>query len=474
MAVSVDASPLHPHAPPGAGAGTLCAAFQRTLAADPGAPALRAHGGGRALSRTEYGRAVEELAGGLAGLGLGRGDTMALLLTNRPEFHLVDTAALHLGAVPFSLDPGASAEWLEDALRHAQSRVVVCERRFLEVVFTARAPRVEHVVLIDGPPTIGTVSLDQLRCRAAPGFDFRRVWQGVHPDDVATLVYGTAPDGRTLAVELTHANLTYVMDACHRNLPLRVRGACLSHLPPAEPVGRLFAHYLHMTAGHTITTVRDPEDVPAAVAETRPSWFAAGPHTWERLRADLQGRFAARPDATDVAAALDAATRRVALGQRGEWVGASLRRLCDAAESEVLGAARSELGLSECDLMVSTAGLALDTQEFFLALGLPLAEVYGSAEAGVLTTLPPPGGIRIGSIGVALPGTEARIAADGELLVRGPHVMRGYRADPGRTRAIIDPEGWLHTGELAAMDEAGYVRAPGGPRAGLPRPRRRP
>ncbi|WP_181778797.1 AMP-binding protein [Pseudonocardia pini] len=465
MAVTVDAHHRTAAPVPEAAAGTLCGAFQRTIAADPMAPALRAHGRGRGLTRAEYARAVAELAGGLHGLGIGRGDPVGLMLTNRPEFHLVDAAALHLGAIPFSLDTDAPVTAVEAVLQHAECEVVVCEPAFLETVSSAWTPSVRHVVLVGGPPTAGTVGLDQLRHHRQAGFDFLGAWQRVHPDDVATLVYEVGPAGRVGAVELTHANLMYVLDACRQWFPFRERGTCLSHLPHSRPAARVFGHYLQMVSGYALTTVGDPEQLVAAIARTRPTWLLGASQTWDRLASDLRDRL------SGVAEAVAAVTRRLALAERGEWVGAELERTCERVDVQHLAAVRAELGLDRCDLLLTETGPAPTTHDLLHALGLPLAEFWGAPETSGLAALPPPGAIRVGSVGTALPGTEARIAADGELLVRGPHVMRGYRGDPVRTNEAVGPEGWLHTGRPAGTDDAGYLWPARGRTNTVPHPR---
>lgn len=429
---------------PGVGAGTLCAAFQRTVAADPSAPALRAHGSDIVLSRAEYAAEVERVAGGLAALGVRRGDPVGIMLTNRPEFHLVDTAALHLGAIPFSIYNTSSPDQIEYLLGHAENRVLVCEPQFRERVEAAATPHLEHLIGPDEFPP------------AEPDFDFAAAWQAVEPGDVATLIYTSGTTGPPKGVELTHANVMFVLDTCDRRFPFARDGACLSYLPTAHMADRIFSHYLHMVTGWTLTTVADASQVFAAVAATRPSWFLGVPRIWEKLRQALLRGVSALPEEqrTAVEKALDEALTEVRNRQAGDGVPGPLAEVPPA-----LAAIRAKLGFDDIVLMMTGAApIAPAVHEFYLALGLPLMEGFGMSETGALGMTNLADEIRVGRIGLPMPGTESRIAEDGELLLRGLHIMRGYRKDPEKTAEAIDADGWLHTGDVATVDDAGWYR----------------
>ncbi|WP_181778805.1 AMP-dependent synthetase/ligase [Pseudonocardia pini] len=433
---------------PGIGAGTLCAAFQQTVAADPSAPALQAHGGDAVLTRAQYAAEVERIAGGLAALGVGRGDPVGLMLTNRPEFHLVDTAALHLGAVPFSIYNTSSPDQIEYLLGHAENRVLVCEPQFVERVAAASTPHLEHVVVV------GEDSFADLA--PSPGFDLASAWRAVEPSDVATLIYTSGTTGPPKGVELTHANVMFVLDTCERRFPFATDGACLSYLPSAHMADRIFSHYLHMATGWPLTTVADASQVFAAVAAVRPTWFLGVPRIWEKLRQALLRGFGALPEdqRSAVEQALEAALAEVRRRQDGAGTPGHLE-----TPPPALAAVAGRLGFDRIALMMTGAApIAPAVHEFFLALGLPLMEGFGMSETGALGMTNLLDEIRVGRIGLPMPGTEARIADDGELLLRGPHVMRGYRKDVEKTAEAIDAEGWLHTGDVATVDEAGWYR----------------
>ena len=184
---------------------TLCEAFQSTAARYPREVALRTPGGAVTITWEAYAGQVRAIAAGLAGLGAGRGDTVALMMTNRPEFHLVDTAAFHLGAIPFSVYNTFAAEQVAQVLANAGNRVVVCEEQFVpRLAEVTGGTAVEHVVCVDGEPA-GTVTVDQMVADGDQRFGFEACWRTVRPDDVLTLIYTSGTTGPPKGVEITHA-----------------------------------------------------------------------------------------------------------------------------------------------------------------------------------------------------------------------------------------------------------------------------
>jgi long-chain acyl-CoA synthetase len=193
---------------------SLCDAFQTTAAIDHSAVALRTPDDAAAITWGDYRDRVRAIATGLAALGVARNDTVALMLTNRPEFHLVDTAALHLGAIPFSIYNTSSPEQLRHILGNAESNVVITERSFLKALRASGVER-KHIVCVDGdePETLSLNNLERMR---APGFDFDKAWRLVSARDVATLIYTSGTTGAPKAVEITHANLLAQVEAPSR------------------------------------------------------------------------------------------------------------------------------------------------------------------------------------------------------------------------------------------------------------------
>jgi long-subunit acyl-CoA synthetase (AMP-forming) len=405
-------------------AATLCEAFQLTAAERASQAALRTPGDGVSITFGEYAGRVRAIAGGLAGLGVGRGDTVAIMLVNRPEFHLVDTAALHLGATPFSIYNTSTAEQIQYLFENARNAVVVTERAFLPVL--GKVKGVEHVVLVDGDDA-GTLPLSQLEQSARDGFDFEPRWRAVEPDDVATLIYTSGTTGPPKGVELTHANLIAEVRSMVARLPSSPGGRVTSFLPSAHIADRWASHYQgSIVMGNTVTSIADPRTVTAHLPEVRPTVWGSVPRIWEKIKAALEAQGLTAPAG-----------------------------MSQDQKAQI----RERLGLDRCEaLVVGAAPTPVEVLSFFRDLGLEICEVWGMSETSCCATCNPPGAVKLGTCGPAVDACELDLADDGELLVRGELVMKGYRGDPEKTREAIDDDGWLHSGDVAEIDEDGYVK----------------
>jgi long-subunit acyl-CoA synthetase (AMP-forming) len=220
-------------------------------------------------------------------------------------------------------------------------------------------------------------------------------------------------------------------------------------------------HYIPAIFAATITCCPEPRQILSYVAELHPTWFFAVPRVWEKLKAGLEAHWATLPEEERhaVAAALDAGIRRVRLVQRGESVPRALEQRVALADERMFAAVRETLGLDQVlSVNVGAAPTPVEVAEFFHAIGIELAELWGMSETCGGGTCNRPGAVRIGTVGPPSPGVELRIASDGEVLVRGEVVMLGYRGAPAKTAETIDPEGWLHTGDIGELDDHGYLR----------------
>jgi long-subunit acyl-CoA synthetase (AMP-forming) len=348
------------------------------------------------------------------------------MLRNRPEFALADVAAMHLGATAFSVYNTLSPEQIAYLFRSAGNRVVVTETMMLPRILEARTAGLEHIVLVDGSAA-GTLTFDELGGRSSRGFDFEDAWRSVAPDDVVTLIYTSGTTGPPKAVQLTHANVMFEARAVAQMLPVRVGGRGISYLPSAHVGDRVLAHYCgSLCFGGTTTDVADYRQIGAVLPEVRPTTFGGVPRVWEKIKGAIE------------AAGLPAPAQ---------------------LPEPVKAAVRARMGLDQADVCISSAAPASpDVLRFFADLGITLNEGWGMSEASCFGTLNPPGDVRLGTVGRALPGVEIKLLDDGELLVRAPLVMKGYRNDPAQTAEAIDADGWLHTGDVAEIDADGYVR----------------
>ena len=444
---------------------TMCEAFQLTAAERADEVALRTIGDQVTITFGEYRDRVRTVAAGLHSLGVGRGDTVGLMLANRPEFNVLDTAAMHLGAAPFSIYNTSSVEQIAFLLGDARCRVVAVEAAFADRMQAAIAqtPTVEHLILLDAELD-GTLSLRQLEAAAPEGFDFDATWRAVDADDVVTLIYTSGTTGPPKGVQLTHANELAQYRALDAASPQwrASGGSVISYLPTAHIADRTMAHYEQMISGVTITTCPDPTQVFAHTIDARPTRFGGVPRVWEKLKAALEAGIGAEPDDRRRAATLQAielGLRKVRAEQAGEPVSGALARAWLEADEAVFSKIRAGLGFDRCDsFIIGAAPAPLDVFEFFAAIGIPICEVWGMSEISCIGTLVPPDGLRFGTVGKPLPGVELKLADDGEVLVRGETVMAGYRNQPAKTAETVDSDGWLHTGDVGSLDADGYLR----------------
>jgi long-chain acyl-CoA synthetase len=445
---------------------TLCEAFQATVAREPDAVALRSADTPAMVTWAQYAERVRRIAAGLAALGVARGDTVGLMLTNRIEFYPCDTAVLHLGATPFSIYNTSTAEQIAYLFANAGNAVVITQRQFLGSIETARAAAgpLRHVVCVDGSGEGGgMITLEQLEGRGTEqrgDFDFEASWRAVTGEDLATLIYTSGTTGPPKGVELTHANVLAECRSVAQVLPMRAGATITSYLPSAHAADRWMSHYNGLVHGLQVMAVADLRTIPRVLTELRPTVWGGVPRVFEKLVAALRGAIDADAEHRDaIGHAIEVATRRVALLDAGQTVPAELEREHAELDARILCRLRERLGLERAEWIIcGAAPLSRDVHEFLLALGLPMTEVYGMSEGSCIITVSPTTEARIGSVGRAIPGVALRLESDGELLVHGEIVMRGYRADPGRTAEVLDDDGWLHTGDIAEIDDAGYVR----------------
>jgi long-chain acyl-CoA synthetase len=440
--------------PAGLDASTVAEAFQLTAAANPDRPALRLRDDEFSITWREYADKVRGVAAGLAGLGLEHGSSMAIMLTNRPDFHWFDSAALHLGATPFSVYNTYAADQIQYQLRDAEARIVVTEKAFLDRV--ADLEGVEHLIVVDDEEGIDVES------HAAPDFDFDATWRAVQPEDVLTLIYTSGTTGPPKGVQLTHSNLISAVQGFDEVITFPANGRVISWLPMAHIAERACSHYLPMLLGFTTTDCPDPRQVVAYLPEVRPTWFFAVPRIWEKLKAAIEAGVEAEQDEARKQAtkwALDVGLRKVKLEQAGEPVPDELRAEHAKADELVLSKFRERLGLDQIESVnVGAAPTPREVIEFFHAIGVPLAELWGMSETTGYGTCNPPDRIKIGTVGPVSPGVEIKLAEDGEVLIRGPVVTSGYRNQPDKTREAIDAEGWLYTGDVGEFDDDGYLK----------------
>jgi long-chain acyl-CoA synthetase len=440
--------------PAGLDASTLAEAFQQTASAHPDRPALRFKDDSFSITWGEYADKVRRVAAGLAGLGLEPGQALGLMLTNRPDFHWFDSAALHLGATPFSIYNTYAAQQIQYQLADAGARIVVTEKAFVDRLEGLEG--IEHLIVVDDGGT------EEVESHGSADFDFEGAWRAVQPDDVLTLIYTSGTTGPPKGVQLTHRNLVSAVQGFDETIAFPADGRVISWLPMAHIAERACSHYLPMMLGFTTTCCEDPRQIVAYLPEVKPTWFFAVPRIFEKLKAAIEAGIAAEQDEERRRAterALELGLEKVRLEQAGEPVPEQLAQDYAKADEAVFSKLRTMLGLEEIEsINVGAAPTPREVIEFFHAIGVPLAELWGMSETTGYGACNPPDKIKIGTVGPPSPGVEIKLADDGEVLIRGSVITPGYRNQPEQTAEAIDSEGWLHTGDVGEFDEDGYLK----------------
>jgi len=423
---------------------TLLTAYAETVEAAPDCAAHRwlEDGQWRSLTYREVHEQVRDLALGLGVIGFRPGEFAVIWSRNRSEATIADYAVMHAGGVPVFIYNTVTADQAAYIAGHCEAAVAIVEREFLGKLTSVwdQLPRLRQIIVIDGDAdnAIGwpqLLGLGHAEAQRSPGL-FEETWRQVTPDDLVTLIYTSGTTGQPKAVMITHANARYYQLATLRVIPLEDQSdedgnaRLISYLPMAHVTGRSVDHWGAMARPVTLAYCPDALKLFEIAAQVHPTALIGIPRVWEKLYAALRN---ALPDVSPEA----------------------VRAMPQEMRQGVL----TFIGLDRC--RIATSGAApIDPAilEFFQALGLRLTEGWGMSELSNAATLAPPGQARNGAVGKAFPGIELRIADDGEVLVRGPLVMKGYYKDPQRSAEALDGDGWMHTGDIGELDADGYLK----------------
>jgi long-subunit acyl-CoA synthetase (AMP-forming) len=401
------------------------------------------------------------IAGGLAGLGVSKGNTVAIMLNNRPEFIPCDLGAVALGAVPFSIYQTSTPEQIAYVVGDADSKVAIVEKAFLDQINAARKdlPRLEHVIVIDGDG--GTTTLQEVES-ADPEFNAVAAASEIGLDDLLTLIYTSGTTGPPKGVQLTHRNLMSLTSSVEDLVPFpETGGRIISWLPAAHIAERGAHYYLPMIRGLEVVICPDPRKIIEVLPKVKPTWFFAVPRIWEKMKAGLEAKLAELPEEQRGLArkGIEAAIAKLHAEQVGEKVPGQVAAAAAQADEQLFSELRVTLGLDEAVAVnVGAAPTPVEVLEYFHAIGIPIGELWGMSETCGTATCNPPERIKLGTVGPPVAGVEIKLAEDGEVLVRGDSVMPGYRNMAEKTAEVIDSEGWLITGDIGELDEDGYLK----------------
>ncbi|HEY0990292.1 MAG TPA: AMP-binding protein, partial [Kofleriaceae bacterium] len=454
---------------------TLCSVFADTVARLGDTEAIAGKTGSgepRSYTWNQYRECVRAVALGLNALGVAPKSFGVIMARNRPEYVIADLGLLHAGATPVGLYNTLSPEQISYIANHCDAVVAIVENAaFLAKFQAVRAelPKLRRIVVLEGGADDPlAISLDELMAtgRAAHERDpgaFDRLWQAVQPDDMATLIYTSGTTGPPKGVIDTHRTVLCDIQSMSGVAATSEADRLICYLPLAHAGDRVLNYYASIASGHTTVFCLEIPQILATMLEVRPTVFGGVPRIWEKLHAGLTSAISNEPDEQRrrmVLGAIEIGRAVVALEQRGEPIPPDLQQKRAMVEP-IFAAIRARIGLDRVRYTVTGAAPSpREVIEFFHAIGIRVSELWGMSELAAAGTRNPPDRIKIGAIGVALPGVELRLAPDGELQVRGGIVMRGYYKDPEKTAKTfrtVDGVRYSIPGDYATVDADGTL-----------------
>jgi long-chain acyl-CoA synthetase len=438
----------------------------------PDRPAMRSkkNGAWEVTTWAAAGEAAADVAAGLVTLGVSKGETVNILSANRPEWYLADWGSMLAGAVPVPIYATNSPDQVGYVAGHSDGTVAFVEnadqlRKLMKVV--DGLSRLRRIVLMTGMP-------DEIDARVVPwsdlvaagrellGSDPGVVEERTHmvsPDDLATIVYTSGTTGPPKGSMITHGNATWTLDAVARAVHLADdRERTVSYLPLAHIFERLVTDWGSFYYGMDVWFAESVEKLAENLREIRPTVMIGVPRVFEKFYTKVNEAIAAHPKRRMIERAVEAGRKVATYQQEGHPVPFGLRASHGLMDRIVLRKLRHQMGLDRAHLVVSGAAPINPAIIWFIrSLGVNLVEGYGQTEVTAPTSMTPPDRARIGTVGLPLPGVDVKIADDGEILVRGGNVFKGYLKDEDATRATFTDDGFLMTGDVGRVDEAGYL-----------------
>jgi long-chain acyl-CoA synthetase len=416
------------------------------------------------MSTAELVDRVRRLAKALAELGVKPGDRVALMAENGPHWPTVDFATLCIGGVVVPIYPTLLPDQAAYIVHDCGAKVVFAHTPahlagLLDHI--QELPAVEHFILIQGTAADpAVIAFDRLleRGAGADAAQFEAAARAVRPGDLATFVYTSGTTGQPKGVMLTHDNLVSNIQAGIATLPFEDGYRALSFLPLSHSFERA-VDYVYFLKRCPIAYAESVSTVPQNLLEVRPEIFVSVPRVYEKVLAKVQEKVAAGSPIQQRIFAWAAAVGHDSLphlvkGEKPPGLAGMKLRLADKL---VFAKIRERLGGRFRFAVSGGAPLARDVAEFFWAAGVPIYEGYGLTETSPVIAVNGPGAVKLGTVGRVVPEVEVRIAADGEILARGPNVMRGYWNQPKETAEAIDAEKWFHTGDIGEIDAEGFL-----------------
>jgi long-chain acyl-CoA synthetase len=450
--------------------GTLTQLFFTTVDRHAGLPAAfrsKVLGAWVPVTHRQAAERVQAISLGLRELGIKAGDKVGLVSENRPEWALSDYACLCARAADVPIYPTLTAKQTEYILRDSESVAVFCStteqvNKVLEV--RGELPGLKHLIVFDPAgkrPGVMTLAELESKGRAAASKypEWKKEALAVQPDDLATLIYTSGTTGEPKGVMLSHYNIWSNVQAVLQMIPIGGGDECLSMLPLSHSYERM-VDYTLFQAGVIINYAESFDTVAANLQEMKPTVVLSVPRLYEKVYARVLEN-ALSGSAIKRAIffwAKRAGERWATLALAGLPIPGGLAFKKKVADKLVFSKLRARTGGRIRFFVSGAAPLSADIAKFFFSAGLPVIEGYGLTESSPVLTLNPLERIKLGTVGRIIPGVELKIAADGEILARGPNIMQGYYKLPEATAETVDAEGWLHTGDIGELDSDGYLK----------------
>lgn len=428
-------------------------------------PALKWKQGSAWKTKTwgEYSDEVRNAAKAMIALGLEPGKGVSIIGFNCVQWVVADIAAIFAGGRPAGIYTTNSPEQCEYVTSHAEAQIVVCEdadqlAKFMQV--RDKLPEVKAFILMRGDSSEDDVySWPELldKGKEVDDAELQARIDAQKPDDVCTYIYTSGTTGNPKAVMISHDNITWTSKTALETLGYAEGDIVVSYLPLSHIAEQVVSLHGPMVTEGCTAFAESIEKLGDNLKEVRPTIFLAVPRVWEKIQAKIVAAASAN---TGLKKKIGAWARAQGLaGGYADQKGQPRPMFYGFAERLVFSKVREQLGLDRCRIQVTSAApISKDTLEFFLSLGVPIMEVYGMSECTGPTTASVPGKYVTGKVGTKLPGTELKIAEDGEILMRGRHVFKGYFKNPDATAEALDGDGWLHSGDIGEIDDRGFLQ----------------
>ena len=419
----------------------------------------------------EYWKSVRQVGKGLIALGLQPGECVAIVGANRRDWVICQHGINAAQGIPAPLYTTLLPEQMAYIVSNAESKIVICDdqtqlNKFLSIA-TGDSP-VEHIVTMDdlasSDPRVISLKALMAKGDSISDAELEARLDAVKSDDVALLIYTSGTTGLPKGAMLTHEGIDLIANAVAEVFPslMQTKTRSVSYLPLCHAAEQGMTNFAGLMIQGETFYCSDLTQIKDYLVDVHPTIFLAVPRVWEKFEAALRGKLA---EATGIKAKLASWARKTELEAfkqevaTGRPVSSFSRNL---ANKLVISKIKEALGLDQLQVALSGAApISVSTLEFFASIGLPVHEGYGMTETTAFASVQPHGRPKLGTIGRPLPGVQAKIAEDGEIMLKGINMVKGYHRLPDKTAELYDSDGWMHTGDLGAIDEDGYISITG-------------